>query len=110
MWEKTSRYLIAYQCPEFTIATDEFLNGGEQMVFMHVTVTKWSAKTMRELLRVFAAFRSCTKCPLYAVRDLDNAKDVKFISRFGFKPLIEIICVNGERRHLFVNLKEEKDG
>jgi len=105
-------FIVAHECSEYTFALDEFRSDEEhQMLFVHLVVKRWTSKTLREMLSVFEAFRACVTCPLYAIGKQDDDKWVKFVTLFGFKPLIdEVICLNGESRRLFFHLKDNNNG
>jgi hypothetical protein len=107
-WKQVSNHIICKR-PEYIFELDEHRNGDAQMIFVHVTVHKWSKSTLKEMLSVFRTFRECVTCPLYAVGEVDDDKWASFVSLFGFRPLLDqVVCINGERRRLFVHLKQEQ--
>jgi hypothetical protein len=95
--------------PEYYFALEEFRRGEDQMVFVHITVRKWTVSVFKEILRNWKLFREYVTCPLYAiggVEDLDKWET--FVSRLGFKFLQDVICENGEHRRLFIHFKNNK--
>lgn len=84
--------------------------GEDQMIFVHLLVYEHSVSIYKEILRNWKLFRECVTCPLYAVCGVkDTVKWEKFVSRLGFKFLMNIVCENGEARRLFVHKKENKN-
>lgn len=107
-WQKVATY-TAVDCPEYLFDLTEHRNTatGDQMLFVHLVVRKWSKTTLKNMLHVFKQFRECVTCPLYANAMVDDEKWARFISKFGFVPLQNVVCEDGETRRLYINLKEE---
>jgi hypothetical protein len=109
MWQKVASYRVT-DCPEYLWELDEHRGpSGEQMMFAHLKVRKWSKSTLALMRERFRQFRECVSTPLYAIGDVEDAKYVKFLRHFGFEPLTEVICENGERRRLFISFTKEKE-
>lgn len=95
---------------EYHFAVEEFRCKEDQMVFLHLTVHQWTPAVYKEILRNWKLFRECVTCPLYAVGDDKHpATWERFVSRLGFKPLMNVVCENGVERRLFIHLKEKQD-
>lgn len=95
--------------PEYYFALDEFRKDEGQMIFVHLTIRKWSTATFKEIIRNFQLFRQCVTCPLFAVGEVDDAKWAKFVSRLGFKFHSTVVCENGAERRMFVHQLENKN-
>lgn len=96
--------------PEYHFAIEEFRCGEDQMVFLHLTVRKWSVSVAKEILRNWKLFRQCVTCPVFANGDGgDQVKWEAFVSLLGFQFLTNIICENGVERRLFVHCIKEKE-
>jgi hypothetical protein len=107
-WKRVASY-IAVDCPTYLFELDEHRNAaGEQMLFVHLLVRQWSKSTLKTMLHVFKQFRECVTCPLYASTKVDDEKWSRFISYFGFVPLLHAVCEDGQTRRLFINLKVEE--
>ena len=108
-WELAARHTII-DCPEFRWRLHEYRDGEQQMMFMHLTVHKWSKEVFKRMKTLWTTFRQVVTCPLYAVHPVEDEKWVAFIAHFGFKHLTEITCNNGERRTLFCTVNENNNG
>jgi hypothetical protein len=104
-WEEFGRWSIE-ECPEFIFSIEEQRRGPDQMLFVHLIVLKWAPSVLKELFRVFAAFREHEDRPLFAYSSDGSKKLTRLVMLFGFKFLTTIVCANGESRPLFINLKE----
>lgn len=99
---------------EYYFAVDELRrprdDGSEdQMVFIHLSIFKWTPSVYKEVLRNWKSFREHVVCPLYAVGGVveeDVAKWERFVTRLGFKFLTNVVCTNGAERRLFIHQKE----
>jgi hypothetical protein len=108
VWQKVANYRVT-DCPEYLWELDEHLGPhGEQMLFVHLKVRKWSKATLLLMRERFLQFREFVTCPLYAVGEDAGEKYAKFVKHFGFEPLTEVICENGERRRLFISVSQKK--
>lgn len=98
---------VVYDCPAFTFDIDEYINDGEQMIFVHLLFHKWSAGAFKHFKHVLSVFRASVDCPLYAFSKDQSDKFTRFAALMGFKPLPQhIVCENGEQRTLFVSHKD----
>lgn len=93
--------------PDYIFEIDEYQNGAERFYLTHIAFTNFSPSILKRILREWKLFRSIVDAPLFAVRDIEDLKWLRFISRLGFKPHSEIDWLNGERRRLFIHLKED---
>ena len=107
MWEKTGEWVVLDK-PSFLFEVVEYRDGERQMLFINLFVKKWSPETLVEIKRDYAAFRECVSCPIYIVAEEFTPTWEHFVRSFGFEPLIEAECTDGESRRLFVSLKKEK--
>lgn len=83
---------------------DEYKRGQEQFLLAHIRVAKWSLSALKRMAREWKLFRSVVKAPLYACAEEDTDKWERFVSRFGFRFLCNIVCNNGEERRLFISI------
>lgn len=108
-WALKSSY-TAHETPEYRFDLDEYRDDdGKQMLFVHLAVTRSSPSTFREMRDVWSKFREVVTCPIYALGPDEDDKFANFVRLFGFKPLSDVICENGEQRRLFLNTKKEKN-
>lgn len=107
-WKHVS-HAVALERPEYLFELDEYRNADAQMLFVHLLVRVWSKAVLKNLLREFAAFRQCVSCPLYCIGITDDDKWAAFVSFFGFRFLTDVVCENGERRRLYINLATVKE-
>lgn len=105
-FEFVQRHRVHEQ-PKYLFEIDEYRrSGGEQFLLAHIRVIDWSKATLVDMLKKWRVFRECVSAPLFACGEEDNAKWEAFVSLFGFKPHMEIVCNNGEKRRLFINVKD----
>lgn len=90
--------------PNYWFEIDEYKRGDDQFLLAHIRFAKFSPSIYREILRNWKIFRQCVTAPLFAVSELDDPKWEKFVTRLGFQPVNEVVCENGERRRLFLNI------
>src|SRR6187455_1070457 len=86
----------AVERPEYYCGLQEFRRGDDQMVFIHLTVRKWSKKTLKLALHDFALLRQFVTCPLYCAGEVDDKKFANWVRLFGFKFLTQAICTDGK--------------
>lgn len=96
-------------CPDYYWSLEEFRRGEDQMVFVHLTVRKWTPRVWRNLQHVWSLFRKCVVCPLWAVSEDGTPKFEHFVSRLGFEFHSNVVCENGAERRLFVHLIDRKN-
>jgi hypothetical protein len=96
--------------PEYHFVIEEWKKGEHQMLFLHLTVHKWSLSVFKEILRNWKLFRQCVQCPVFAIGGTDDTeKWERFVSTLGFLPLQNVICENGAERRLFIHSNKEKE-
>jgi hypothetical protein len=96
--------------PEFFADIDIWRNGDAEMVFIHLNVRQWNKQALTKMMKAWREFREYVTCPLYAVAGDDYGEKWKgFVSLFGFKPLIDCVCANGQQRCIYINAKDNKN-
>lgn len=107
-WSQTAIHIIVDN-PSYLFRLEEYrTDAGDQMLFVHMDVRQWNKSALQQMLREFSCFREHVTCPLYALGLSEDDKWLRFISKFGFVLLLDdVICENGAKRRLFVNLKEK---
>lgn len=94
---------------DYICELSEYRRGADQMVFIHLTVRKWSLRVLKRLLHEFYLLREHVTCPLYANPGPDDSgKWEAFVELLGFKFLTNVVCKNGQQRKLFVHIKNNK--
>lgn len=74
------------------------------MVFVHLYVWQgWSLSLLKRLRHEWAVLRKHVTGPLFCCADTEDGKWVKFVTLFGWQPLLEAICINGERRNIYLH-------
>lgn len=92
---------------DYYFALEEYRRGNDQMVFVHLTVHKWTPRVFKELIKRWKQFREYVTCPLYAVGGVEDVEKWEaFVSLLGFKFLMNVVCENGAERRLFIHNKE----
>lgn len=79
---------------------------GILMTFVHINVINWSKSTLKTLKERWKSVRDELPPIIYAQGNTTDAKWVKFVTHFGFKPLSNCICSDGKDRRIFYNISE----
>ena len=105
VWSSVNRWTLIDR-PENVWELEELRNTGEaQMIFIHLNVRIWSKSVLKRLLAEFATLRSLIDVPIFATGpESQDEKFKRFVSLFGFKPLI-----NGDFQ-IFVSYKDNTNG
>jgi hypothetical protein len=104
-WSSTNRWVLIDR-PEYKFEVEELRSGsGEQMIFIHLQVNKWSKSTLKQMLSEFRLFREMQDVPLFATSPTPDEKWKSFVSLFGFEPLFE-----SEQNTTYVSLKGKNNG
>lgn len=104
---------VAERSPlETVIDCDEFLwtrNHTDlpqgRMVFVHLTVKRWSKDLLTRLQNIWNARRSEFPNIVFAQPNVDSHLFERFAAHFGFRPITDCICTDGQNRRIFVNFK-----
>jgi hypothetical protein len=103
-WYSVNRWALLDH-PSHLWELEELRNGEAQMIFIHLNVRIWSKSVLRRLLAEFATLRSLIDVPIFATGpESQDEKFKRFVSLFGFKPLI-----NGDFQ-IFVSYKDNTNG
>ena len=77
---------------------------GATMLFIHARMARWSPHILKETLKHWHALREVIPQDIFASPQVHDAKWEKFISYFGFVPLIEAApCNDGETRPIWIH-------
>jgi hypothetical protein len=102
-WQHIATH-IPVNRPEYRWELDEYRNDAdEQMMFAHLTVFKLTPSLIKQMLATWRLFREHVQCPLFAIGEVDDDKWSRFVSLFGFKFLMEVVCENGQHRRMFIS-------
>jgi hypothetical protein len=84
---------------------------GEQFLLAHLRVARWAPSVLKRFHREWSLFRTVVTAPIFAYAGEDAGdKWVKFVTRFGFRPLHQTInCNNGAQRPIFIHTVSPKD-
>lgn len=92
--------------PEYWFELDEYRRGdGSQFLLAHLRFAKFSPSIFKRVKAQWAEFRACTSAPIFAIGEVDDAKWVRFVSHLGFEPAMDVVCLNGERRRMYRNVR-----
>jgi hypothetical protein len=95
----------AHITDDYRFELDEYGRaGGGQLLLAHLRFFKWTPSVLKAAIREWKLLRSCVTAPLFACPETDDAKWVKFVTKFGFKPLATTLCNNGAQRPLFIHV------
>lgn len=107
-WEHVVSHIVM-NCPEYHWLLEEYRDPhGRQMLFAHIRVFKFTPALLKRMRETYATFRKCVIAPLYTLGEVDDDKFEKFVALFGFKYLTDVVCVNGEKRRLFISLGNQE--
>jgi hypothetical protein len=87
----------------FWFEVDEYVRGGDQLLIAHVRVVHWSPSVRKQCHAVWDAFRKVVTAPVFTLGIEDDKKFERFVRSFGYQPLINVTCENGETRRLFIH-------
>ena len=77
---------------------------GATMLLIHARLARWSPRILRECQKQWALFRPTVPHNIFAYPMVPDARWEKFISYFGFVPLINAApCNDGEMRPIWIN-------
>jgi hypothetical protein len=103
----TQRHNIL-QYPEYWFQIDEYRSeDGQQVLFAHLRFDEFNKSILSRAWKEWKLFRQLTDVPVFAYSEDPSEKFHAFVTMFGFKPTgQEIVCNNGERRRLYVSIKD----
>jgi hypothetical protein len=108
-----------YTTDDFWFEVDTYIAGAQPLLIAHVRIARWAPSVVKECHRVWDAFLKCVPGPIYTYGIDGSEKFSRFVRAFGYEPFLaadgsplEITCLNGERRRLFVHkgLQATNDG
>lgn len=99
----TRHRLLSY--PEYWFELDEYRRGADQFLLAHLRFAKFSPSIFKRVLAEWRTFRACTYAPIFAIGEVDDAKWKRFITHLGFEPAMEVVCVNGQQRRMYRNVR-----
>lgn len=77
---------------------------GATMLMIHARMARWSPQLLKACLKHWQLFRTVVTAPIFASPQVHDAKWEKFITLFGFQPLIDAApCNDGETRPIWIN-------
>ena len=85
------------------------LDDGALVPFIHLQVTNWSARVLRDLISLWGRLRPTLPPIVFAQGTTDDAKLAKLVVKFGFVFHADCLCDDGLNRRLFVNYRHDKD-
>jgi hypothetical protein len=93
--------------PEYWFEVDEYRSSNGHVLLAHLRFAQFNKSILVRVLKQWKVFRSICIAPLFAYAEEDAPKWRGFVALLGFKPTDQfIVCNNGERRRLFISLKE----
>jgi hypothetical protein len=79
------------------------LGEGQTMTMIHCDVFFLSPSIIRQMMYQWKLFRKHVPQAVFAHSTDDDAKWERFVKRFGFVYLKDILCSDGKTRRLFIN-------
>jgi hypothetical protein len=77
---------------------------GATMLLVHARMARWSPQILKECLKIWNALRSVVTQDIFASPQVHDAKWEKFVTAFGFVPLIEAApCNDGQTRPIWIH-------
>ena len=82
---------------------------GATMLLLHARLARWSPRIFRECLKNWHKFRTTVPDNIFASPQVHDAKWEKFVTAFGFQPLIDAApCNDGEMRPIWINYGQQQ--
>ena len=83
---------------------------GAAMLLVHARLARWSPRIFKECLHHWQLFRTVVTNDLFASPQVHDARWEKFITAFGFVPLIDAApCNDGEMRPIWIHYGKQRD-
>jgi len=102
-----SERIILDERRDFLVELSWFaLDDGALVPFIHLQVTNWSARVLRDLISLWGRLRPTLPEIIFAQGTIDDNKLAKLVSKFGFQYHADCPCDDGISRRLFVNYKD----
>ena len=97
--------------PDYSSVLHELRDeNGNQLLAIHMDVNHFSPSVLKRMKREFAALRSCTDAPIFAIEDNpDDAKWERYVRLMGFEYSSRVECTDGKSRRTFVSKKKNKN-
>lgn len=92
---------------EYKVHIEQFRRGQDDFLLLHWRYFKWTPSVFKRSIAHWHALRRCVTAPLFALGEVDADKWQRFVTRFGFTYLQDVICENGESRRLFIHRLSE---
>jgi hypothetical protein len=81
---------------------------GATMLLLHARLARWSPRIFRECLKNWHKFRTTVPDNIFASPQVHDARWEKFVTAFGFQPLIDAApCNDGEMRPIWINYGQQ---
>jgi hypothetical protein len=93
----------AVRCDDYHLELDEYRRGTDQMILVHFRIYKWTPSVLKRVWREWPVFRSIVTCDLYATAQVETPAWHKFVRRFGFTYLTDVLTVSGEPRAMYIH-------
>lgn len=90
--------------PEYWFEVDEYRRGEEVFLLAHLRFAKFTPAIFKRWLAEWQAFRACVTAPVFAIGEVDDEKFERFVTRLGFEPAMNVVCINGVERRMFRHL------
>lgn len=82
---------------------------GAVMYFLHARLARWTPRIFRECQKNWHKFRTTVPHNIFASPQVHGAKWERFVSSFGFVPLIEAApCNDGIMRPIWINYGQQQ--
>lgn len=104
-WQFMGEWTVVERA-EYVSEIGEYRRGNDQMVFLHITVHKFSPRVLKQALADFKLLRQVITCPLYACGEVDDKKFEKWVRLFGFQFLSTALCTDGKQRRVFIHFTD----
>ena len=99
--------VILNECRDFAVELSWFeLHNGDLVPFIHLDITYFSPRVLRELLALWERLRPTLPEIIFAQGTIDDNKLAKLVTKFGFQYHSDCPCDDGLTRKLFVNYKD----
>jgi hypothetical protein len=81
-----------------------YLEFFEGLLWFHIDIKRWSARTKKGCQRDFALIEDLTGKPIYALIREDDIKLARFAKSFGWSEKCQISLLDGSKASIYTNM------
>lgn len=102
-----STYYTLLDTPDYRLDIEETpISDTDKAYSIHIEVFKWTPGVLKEMLQVWPPIRAKIDAPILACAEDQDPKWEKFIKKFGFTYLRDVVGVDGTTKRMFANVSK----